>query len=119
MSGSSRSGRNPKPIELHAIHGTYRPGRHGPKPEQFEPIGPMPKPKLSSPEAGAVFTRLAKQLKPVLRSTDAESLAMLCEMLVLYRKSLAIAAADPTSKTAARQFWDMPPHSTAWPASSV
>ncbi len=100
MSGSPRSGRIRKPIELHLISGSYRRDRHGEKPADVEPPVPIVKPAGLSPEASATWDTLAEQLRLVLRPSDATALAMLAEFVCLYRKALKAAQKKPASKDA-------------------
>jgi phage terminase small subunit len=71
-------GRPRKPVESHIDSGTYRPSRHGPRPDPDEVTPPPAKPDGLDPLADAMWDRLARQLVGVVRDRDAAVLEQMC-----------------------------------------
>ena len=71
-------GRPRKPVEKHVLDGTYRPDRHGVKPDDSGSVAPPIKPGDLKGPAGECWDRVVSVLAGVVRDRDAEQLAELC-----------------------------------------
>jgi hypothetical protein len=108
MSGNHRSGRRPKPVELHVARGTYRRDRHGPLPADSMPgaasIDQLWVPDGFSTDAQVLFRLLESELGTTLRLSDSPSFALLCETWALLAKSTRAVRRKPTCAKARSAF---------------
>ena len=100
MPGTNRSGRRPKPLDLHVLQGTYRADRHGPQPEPDASDFDINKPSDLPEAAAALFDELLPVLRPIMRPSDVTQFLAMCEVFGLYRQCLVLSRSDATDKEA-------------------
>lgn len=84
-------GRPPKPLEQHALDGTYRPDRHGDQGAAVQAAGEPVMPADFSGEARACWESVVAPLVAlkVARGLDQPALVALCEWWARYRRYAA------------------------------
>ena len=105
MSLGNRGGRPRKPVELHALHGSYRKDRHGPLPQSSigEEIGEAGGMWIepSDPQAKEFYEQLLNSpIGAAIRATDSAALTVAVEIWVLLNRSVDEARKNPTDPTA-------------------
>lgn len=89
-------GRPRKPVEEHVGNGTYRPGKHGPRPVVPDPVeAPPAKPTGLAPDVSAKWDATVPHLAHLLRPYHAALLVDLCRWQVRAEQIDAALALQP------------------------